>query len=284
MKTGFLIVNYNDYETTEKLLSSIKDYSCLDKIIVVDNKSTDKSYTILREKYQSDKISIIQNSENKGYASGMNFGSKYLIEILGDCNIIISNADIEISSENRIIKLVQSKPENCAIIAPTIRELSGLNRGWRVPTPFQDILLNIVYIHKFLKPKLLLYEEGYYNSSLVEVEVVSGCFFIIDSMSLKEVNFFDDYTFLYYEENIIAKKLEKINKKTFINSTVEVYHNHSVSIDKSINHLNKYKELKKSQYYFQKKYNKAGFISRFLMKITVCFSFQILKISQLVKK
>ena len=35
---GFLIVNYNDAKTTEKLLLNVKNYQCLDKILVVDNK------------------------------------------------------------------------------------------------------------------------------------------------------------------------------------------------------------------------------------------------------
>ena len=43
-KVGMIILNYNDYETTDKYLSSIKNYKVLDKIIVVDNNSTDSSY------------------------------------------------------------------------------------------------------------------------------------------------------------------------------------------------------------------------------------------------
>ena len=39
MKTGYLIVNYNDYESTKKLIDNIKDYKSIDKILVVDNKS-----------------------------------------------------------------------------------------------------------------------------------------------------------------------------------------------------------------------------------------------------
>ena len=37
MKTGFVIVNYNDYETTTKLLGNIESYKILDEIVVVDN-------------------------------------------------------------------------------------------------------------------------------------------------------------------------------------------------------------------------------------------------------
>ena len=40
---GMVIVNYNDYETTKRLLDNVKDYKVLKEIVVVDNKSTDNS-------------------------------------------------------------------------------------------------------------------------------------------------------------------------------------------------------------------------------------------------
>ena len=44
MKTVFLVVNYNDYKTTIQLLNNIKEFKSLNKILVVDNNSTDNSF------------------------------------------------------------------------------------------------------------------------------------------------------------------------------------------------------------------------------------------------
>ena len=279
MKTGFLIVNYNDSETTIQLLDNIKNYSCLDMIVVVDNNSTDNSYEKLKQ-YENEKIMIIQNSSNKGYGSGINYGSKYLIEKLKECYIIVSNPDIVIHKEDDIVKLINSFDESTAMVGPIIKEHEGLNRGWKVPTPIQDAILNIAYIHRFLRPKMLFYKNSYYNG-IVNVEAISGCFFIINSLDLKDVDFFDENVFLYYEENIIAKK---IYRKIRINSGVEVFHNHSVTIDKNINSIKKYKELKKSQMYFQKKYNKANKFEIFLLFITNKATLLLLQIKNLLRK
>lgn len=276
MKTCFLIINYNDYETTKKLLENIKNYAILEKIIVVDNCSTDNSYQLLVKNYESDKIKILKSSLNKGYASGINVGCKYINKLYNEVNIIVSNSDIVIYNEKDIKHLIESKPNDCAIIAPIIKEQSGYNRGWKIPTPIQDALLNIVFIHKYLRPKILFYKDEYFESDLVSVEAVSGCFFVIDSRYLVQVGYFDESTFLYYEENIIAKKIQKINKKIVINTKIEVFHNHSVSIDKSVNHMNKYKELKASQIYFQKVYNNANLFEMFLLNLTVKLSYLIL--------
>ena len=69
-KLGFVIVNYNDYKMTLNLLRNIKDYKVLNKIVIVDNKSTDNSLKYL-QKYENDKIHIIEAEENKGYANSV---------------------------------------------------------------------------------------------------------------------------------------------------------------------------------------------------------------------
>lgn len=267
MKTIFLIINYNDYQTTEKLLNNIKNYNCIDHILVVDNNSTDDSFSMLN-KISIDNLTVIKNKENKGYGAGINFGCRYAQSKFGDCYIIVSNPDVVIYSENDLKTLINTFDDETAIVSPIIKEHEGFNRGWKVPTPVDDILLNLVVIHKILRPKLLFYKDDIYKNNVVEVEAVSGCFFLINSNYLKKCGYFDENIFLYYEENVISKKIQQIKKKIKINTTIEVFHNHSVTIDKNINKINKYKELKKSQIYFQKYYNHANWIELFLLKLT----------------
>ena len=288
MKTAFLIVNYNDYKTTIQLLNNIKEFQSLDKIAVVDNNSTDNSFNEIKKyikKNKKDKfIDIIKNFENKGYGSGINYGAKYLKKTIGDCYIVVSNADIIIYSDEDISKLISTFDSDTAVVAPIIKEHTGVSRGWKVPTPFQDSLLNIIYIHKYLKPKLLFYKNEYYSEKNIQVDAVSGCFFIINSKYLEQINYFDENIFLYYEENTLAQKLKKINKKTMINTQVEVFHNHSVTIDKNINKLKKYKILKKSQMYFQKKYNNANILEQILLFTTSKITLLLLSIIYTIKK
>ncbi|MDD3453386.1 MAG: glycosyltransferase [Bacilli bacterium] len=269
MQTGFIIVNYNDYKTTQKLINNIIDYKIINKIVVVDNASTDDSYQKLI-KINNDKLIVLKNTDNKGYGSGINVGAKYLKKIFHNWNIIISNADIIINDENDLIKLIDNlSDDNIGVIAPVINEHGTLNRGWIIPSPKTDVLLNLPYFYKHFKNKLLLYKNDYYKSDMTEVEVVSGCFFLTKLDILEKIDYFDENVFLYYEENILASKLKKINKKTFINNKIQVIHDHSVTIDKSINKIRKYKILKKSQFYFQTKYNKANVIDKFLLYISI---------------
>ena len=257
-KVGMIIVNYNDSETTIKLLNNVKDYNIIDKIVIVDNKSTDKSARILK-KYKSDKITVLVNYENKGYASAINLGSKYLMQHLRDCYIIISNADIVIKKEEDIEKLLAHfEMPDVAMVGPTINEWGVLKRSWKLCSTKQTILLNIPLINRLYRHKLLEYPKRYFNTDYSVVDVLHGSFFIIDSNILKEVGYYDEHTFLYYEENIMARKLKFIKKKSIVDNKVEVMHEHSVSINKSVNNINKYKILKESQEYYLKYYNGAS--------------------------
>ena len=266
MKLGMCIVNYNDYKTTKRLIDNIISYKCLDKIVVVDNKSTDNSLINLK-KLESKKIKIIASNKNGGYSYALNIGCKYLIEEFKELVIIVSNSDIIIDSEDDLIELAKIVSDNRVVVAPTIIEGNNLNRGWKIPKPTDDILQNIFYFHRYFKKKIM-YPDNYYHKKLSKVEVVSGSFFLINSKHLENINYFDDKVFLYYEENILGVKTKKAGKSMVVVNDIDVVHDHSVTIDKSLKAIKKYDILKQSQYYFEKYYNKANWLQLLLLKIT----------------
>lgn len=273
-KVGMIILNYNDLETTKKYINNIKDYKVLDKIIIVDNKSTDNSYEELK-KISNDKISVIETDDNKGYAYGNNFGIKYLNEHSKVDYIIISNPDIIVEEKDiKRLKKDLDDNEDISLVSPVIHQLGELKRGWRLPTIKDEILMNINYYHKKVE-KNLEYNDDKYTGNLTKVDVVSGCFFMIRKDIFNLIGNFDETTFLYYEENILAVKLKNIDKKSFIDSNANAVHDLSISVDKSFNSIKKYKILKTSQKYFVKYYLKANFFDMILLRATYYLSLGI---------
>ena len=265
-KLGMVIVNYNDFDMTSRLLNNVKNYKCLNQIIVVDNASTDNSFEKLKE-FESNRITIIKNS-SRHFASGLNVGAKCLIKKVGECNIIFSNSDIIIKGEEDLKRLSSDINEDIVVVGPTVDEHGVLNRGWHLPSTNKEILFNIPLLSRYFKKKFLPYKEENYKKDITEVDVVSGCFFLVDSKFLEENDYFDETTYLYYEEQIFAKKVMNKNKKEIIDNKVIIFHDHSVSIDKSIKKLKKQKTLKTSQRYYCKTYQKANFIQMGLLYIT----------------
>ena len=279
-KICMVIVNYNDFKMTSRLLKNVKDYKCLNKIVVVDNNSTDDSFEKLKE-FESNRITIIKNS-SRHFSSGLNAGAKYLIKKVGDCNIIFSNSDIIIKGEGDLNKLSSDINKDIVVVGPTIDEHGVLNRGWHLPSVNKEILFNIPLLSRYFKKKYLPYKD--YSKDITYVDVVSGCFFMVDSKFLMDNDYFDETTFLYYEEQIFAKKVLNQNKHEVVDNKVTIIHDHSVSIDKSVKRVQKHKILKKSQRYFCKAYQKANIIQMALLYITDYFYRGVLYIRCLIRR
>lgn len=271
MKTGIIILNYNDYETTYDMLNRIKNFKEIDIIVVVDNMSLDNSYERLK-KIENEKIKVISSNENKGYASGNNVGIKYLVDNYKVDNIIISNPDIILKdSDIKILKDDLKNNKNIDIISPYIDERGKISRGWKLPRYIDELLCNINFFHK-IGENNLKYKDDYYKDDLTKVDVVSGCFFMIRKESFEKIGYFDENTFLYYEENIIGKKLKDNNMNTYVDKRVNIIHNLSISVNKSFNSIKKYKILKQSQKYYQKEYNKLNIFGMILLRFVYYIS------------
>ncbi len=282
MKNAIIILNYNDSDNTKKILKKIKNYKILDYIIVVDNKSTDDSLKKLKN-FENEKIKIVPALENKGYAAGNNVGIKYVLENFKVENIIISNPDIIVEEETISQLLNHLKKKELAVIAPVVKEPSVISRGWRLPTFFSELIANIPFFRRY-EMSLLAYKEKDYQKELTQVEVVKGCFFIIKKEALEAIDLFDEYTFLYYEEIIMGKKLKDKNLKTYIDNKSTVIHALSQSVDKSVKKINKFKYLKESQYYYEREINKMGRFKLFVLRLFYYLYLGTLKMTLLFRR
>lgn len=273
--TGIVILNYNDSDTTSSMLKEIKGYKSLDHIIVVDNNSSDNSVEVLK-KFESKKIEVIANKENKGYAYGNNVGIRYLREKYKCDYVFISNPDITVSEYT--IKVLIDKLKRVDVVAPVIDQNGEIIRGWKLPSLAKEI--NTITSNRLFK-NASTYSENYYEDELNWVEVVSGCFFGIRDSALQKINDFDEGTFLYYEENILAYKLKKLGIRTCIDNSVSVKHNLSVSVDKSIKKYKKYKILMNSLFYYEKNILKSNIFRMILLRLFYFVMILLLKIKNI---
>lgn len=282
VKNGIVILNYNDYETTSTFLKKIKNFKILDYIIVVDNKSTDNSYQLLKS-FEDKKIKVILSEENRGYASGNNLGIKYLVDNMDVDNIIISNPDISLKESDIVTLISDLNLDYVSCVAPIIKENESIIKGFKLPTFLSEVISNIPIIRR-LEFKILSYNSKNYKEDLTNVDVVKGCFFVIKKDVFEKIGYFDDNTFLYYEEIIMAHKLKELGYNTYVDNRVEISHDLSKSVDKSVKKLNKFKYLKSSQYYYEKEINKIHPFKLIIIRVFYYIYLFLLKIVILFKK
>lgn len=227
-KNVLVVLNYNDFDTCKRLLEKVKDYSVFEKIIVVDNCSTDDSFQRLKS-YENIKIDVIKSSANKGYAFGNNFGANYAIRKYKPQNIFIANPDV-MFDETAAIRMAKALDRNSSIgiIAPVVKE--GYN-AWTLPDYWGTIKSLFLVLNRLERKKVR--KKVLAGRGVQTVGAVEGSFFAVSADAFSKINGMDDRTFLYGEENILAYRLKQINCSAAILSDCYYEHLHSQSIKKA---------------------------------------------------
>lgn len=261
MKCACIILNYNDSETTIDLISRIKDYKNIGDIIVVDNCSSDDSYSILC-KERKENIHIIATEYNGGYGYGNNVGLEYAKKVLGYDIGLISNPDVYFTDELvgiMIDKLDTSK--KIAVVAPIQLDINGKiirDFAWKLPSINEFIFTSGLIINKcndcYRYSRNILEDK----ENLKKVDCVPGAFLALDLRKFGNV-YYDESFFLYCEEMVIANIVKKNGFQTALLTKQRYQHKHSVSINKSINSIRKQRAiLNNSRMLFLKKYMVAN--------------------------
>lgn len=273
MKLSCILLNYNDYNKTIESIERIETIPEIDKIVVVDNCSTENDYQKLLIK-ESKRTIVLETDKNGGYGYGNNKGLN-ISEKLGMTHSIIANPDVVFNRQCvcRIIKAFADHPE-CGVIAPS-NYYKGKLSAHRMPS-YCDVLrsssslLSHIFVEKtYVIPK----------ANELYVDEVVGAMLAVD---LKKMSFcmYDERFFLYYEEFVLGYKMKERGFKTLVLLDVTYFHKVSTSISKEYSSLYKTRKLANRskllyiRYYLHK--NKLlYFFSKIFMQVTLVEAYAI---------
>lgn len=270
-EVGIVILNYNDAETAISLYKKIKNYKDITHIVITDNCSTDNSWERLKEACDCD---LIRTDKNDGYSTGNNIGTRYLIEKYSCKYVIIANPDV-IFSEGFVVNVVNALEEH-----PSIGIMSGVmhdrnnevvKAAYGYTPSFFQALLECFYFYRYYVMHKKTARINY-DKQIMPVEVIWGSLFIMSAEAYMLMDGFDEGTFLYHEENIIARRIQKIGKTEAILTSESYLHMHGVSTGKQTNRVKRHVMGLRSQYYFQCKYNELDKVQRSVLRVFMKYS------------
>jgi GT2 family glycosyltransferase len=274
MNISCIILNYNDAKTTLSLVSAIKDYECLDSIVVVDNHSSDDSVSDLQE-LKDEKVHLLISPVNGGYGSGNNLGIRYAYETLHASHVLIANPDVMVT-ENCIIAMKEAfqKVERLAVAAAVTKDRTGAVAlsSWKLHGVFLDLLDTGLITRRLFRRWLSDRPELKAKKGYAFVDAVLGSLFLADVKALMECGPFDEKVFLYYEEKILGYQLKEKGYRTLLLLEESYVHLHSVSIDKSVKSiLRKQAILHESKLHYYKAYLKINLLQELLARGLLAF-------------
>jgi len=247
-KVSVIVVSYNSEAYITQCIESLlqSNYPKLE-IIVVDNASSDNSIKELK-KYQN-KIKLISNQENIGFAGGNNLGIK---NSTGEI-IVLINPDAYVTS-NSIRELV----------LPLLLDKKIMITGPKIYYPRTTKIQSAGgIINKNALPRHLGYgqEDSYQFDYPREVDYVTGAAMAIKRKLFEITGVFDTlYHPVYYEETDKCFAARKLGYKVQYVPTSIVYHHESTTL--AVHSKKFLKHFHSSRFkYIYKNYNFGEFMS-----------------------
>lgn len=231
MKVVIIVLNWNGEKYISKCLTSLqklkKDNHTVETV-VVDNASTDNSLALIKKKYP--KFTLLQNSQNLGYAEGNNIGLRYALKNKFDFVWIINpDAYVHPNSLLQLISASQAHPQG-GIFGSKIYFAPGFEfhkerysraqlgkviwyAGGKID--WNNLISKHVGINEV--------DIGQYNT-ITETEFVTGASMFIRIQILDQIGLFDPKYFLYYEENDLCQRARRKKWKLFYIPDSIVWH------------------------------------------------------------
>jgi GT2 family glycosyltransferase len=198
-----VIVTYNSMTTVVRCLDRILESRGLDelKITVVDNASLDGGPAVVRSKYPE--IEVMANERNIGFGSAVN----QAVSNTHNGWIAIINPDVEVHRDTiaRSVDHLVSKPDvgSCGVRA--VRSDGRVNDRsfFTRPSGWSEVALALG-THRFARSSKLLNPEQHlaYRQSdrPVGVDIVAGCFNVLDAQLFHHLGGYDERYFLCGED------------------------------------------------------------------------------------
>jgi GT2 family glycosyltransferase len=187
---SLIIVNWNGIQDTIECLNSLASqyYSNL-QTIVIDNGSIDQSIQILQQLF-GEKITLISNKQNLGYAKGNNIGIQYALNH-GAKYVVLLNNDTIVSDPQLISKLVLvfSNDDTIGLACPTIYYESQPTIPWYAGAKYSIWLVGGKHIQHVPQ-----------NNKIMDTGYATGCCLMINRNTLLRVGLLDEDFYIYEED------------------------------------------------------------------------------------
>ena len=232
---------------------SIKDIT----VVIATFRSEEKIKNCLNSIDKQTKVLVIENSNNLSFKENLE-------KEFSNVECILTGANIGYGSANNIgLKKVTTK--YALILNPDATlHPSALENFIKATEKIYDFAVMAPYIQEE-KDK---FDKNYLkNISPVEVENVKGFAMFLNISEFREVGFFDENFFFYFEEIDLCKRLISHGKKIYLVPEIKIDHGGGASHDQSINvemELSRNWHWMWSTFNYHKKY-KGFFVSFFII-------------------
>ncbi|MDO4329866.1 MAG: glycosyltransferase family 2 protein [Lachnospiraceae bacterium] len=222
-KVFIILVNYNNVSDTFACLESIQRNNYRNyEVVIIDNKSTDRSCEQLRIKKYGLHYVLIVAEENDGFSAGNNIGIRYAIEHGADYVLLLNNDTLV--DPDFLTELIgyQSNHEECAVAVGKIYYAFERNTLWYAGGSVSPVTTRTTH-YEYGK------QDAHEINNPIQVSFATGCYMSIRRAVIEDVGLLDEDYFLYDEDTDYSLRLAAKKKKIFYVPSSVIYHKVSAS-------------------------------------------------------
>lgn len=220
-----IIVSYNTRKMTVECVRSVLEQtsSLRYEVIVVDNASTDQSVEAIRANFPE--IHLIALDQNLGFGRANNLAADHAQGqklLLLNPDTVVLNRAIE-----KVYGFALANPECRIWGGRTVFEDGTLNPQscWKRMSLW-SIFCNLLGLTR-IKSSSLFNSEGYggwRRDSVRTVDIVTGCFFLVDRNLWAQLKGFDSRYFMYGEEADLCLRARRFGARPIITPSATIIH------------------------------------------------------------
>lgn len=221
-----LIVNWNTCEMTLACVESLyrETSSIRFETILVDNGSTDGSSTAVAEAFPQ--VRLLAETENHGFARANNIAA----EVATGRYLLLLNSDTVVldGAVDRLMAFARERPEARLWGGRTVFGDGSLNIGsaWGAQTMWSAFCFATGLTLMFPNSNLFNSEglTAWRRDSEREVDIVSGCFLLIEAELWRELGGFDPAFFMYGEEADLCRRARALGARPTVTPAATIVH------------------------------------------------------------
>ncbi len=221
-----VIVSYNTREMTCDCIASVlqQPHSLDMEVIVLDNKSEDGSADAIAKRFPT--VKLIRSEENLGFGKGNNVAARHATKTL----LLLLNPDTLVL-DNAIEKLVvfsTQRPSAKVWGGKTLFADRSLNPAscWRFMSLWSLAASATGLSMMFPNSNLLNPEAygGWDRSTERQVDLITGCFLLLELKFWNELGAFDEKFYIYAEEADLCYRAGEHGATPTVTPTAEIVH------------------------------------------------------------
>lgn len=286
MKIGIVLLNYNSSFDSRKCIASLqKQESVETEIIVVDNCSPQAGeQETIRTLCREQNCTFIQATENRGYNTGNNIGLRYAASKRYKY-VLIANPDMEFPQTDYLQRLVakMEEDEDVVVCASDIVSPEGVHQNpmqrdgdWHGSFGWLTDLFKRSKGDDTLGDWIDRPNESRYCAK------VSGCCLMVRLDFMQQIGFFDENVFLYCEEAILSRQVERAGRKMYYIAEARAIHAH-VKSEKG-DPVSRFKAWRDSRIYFIKHNSGDSWMGRQISIISMKIYTWVLIFTKTIRK